>query len=167
MKNIPDTFSIHFAYLQTSACINIKKMVKLAQVKSQTFLTWVVFLRLFSVIAIIIIIIIRVAETVFLIQNSPGIWNNIPLAGYWSSIPNILCLLCVFAQNVPWKSAIAWGFQNNTCKESSDNNYWCFKQPNGFMSSLRHEMSINSFPSFVVGPKWWGSKITQKLKLGK
>ena len=85
----------------------------------------------------------------FLIQNSPDLWNNIPLARYWSSIPKILCLLCVFAQNVPCKFAIAWGFQNNTCKESSDNCF--FKQPNGFMSSLPHEMSINSFPSFVFG----------------
>ena len=158
MKNMPDIFSIHFTCLQTSACFNIKKTVKCAQIKSQTFLTWVVFLCLCSVIAIPLV------ETVFLIQNSPDVWNNIPLAGYWTSIPNILRLLCVFAQ-VPWKFAIAWGFQNNTCKESCNN--WCFKQPNGFMSSLPHEMSINSFPSFVFGPKWWGSKITQKLKLGK
>ena len=159
MKNMPDTFSIHFACLQTSACFNIEKTVKCAQIKARHFWHRSSFCIFCSVIAL------HLAETVFLTQNSPDIWNNIPLAGYLSLIPKILRLLCEFVQNVPWKFAIAWGFQNNTCKESSDN--WCFKQPNGFMSSVPHEMSIKSFLSFVFGPKWWGSKITQKLKLGK
>ena len=108
-----------------------------------------------------------------MLQHSPGqaASKSCWLTCFILKTPKILC---VFAQDVPCKFAIALGFENNTCKESSDIN-WCIKQPNAFMSSLlqkmlirvyltSHQLEINSLPSFI-GPRWWKSKITQKLKL--
>lgn len=107
-----------------------------------------------------ILISIHLIETV--LQHSPGqaASKSCWLTCFILKTPKILC---VFAQDVPCKFAIALGFENNTCKESSDIN-WCIKQPNAFMSSLlqkmlirvyltSHQLEINSLPSFI-GPRW-------------
>jgi len=68
----------------------------------------------------------------------------------------------VFAQDVPCKFVIALSFENNACKEISNN--WQFKWPNGFMSPLikcqfirfcptPRQWEITSFPSNDEDPK--------------
>ena len=115
--------------------------------------------RLFCVF--VALISICLPETVLQHSSDRATSKACWLMWFMLKIPKILC---VFAQNVACKFTLALGLK--TIPERKVAIIGVSNGQTGFMPPLLQNTScqseINSFPSFD-GPKWWRSKMTQKL----